>query len=261
MKNLLSKRNVSIFFLAILTLAVLILLSPSIAERAELRSIANMNKKVIPVTYDFVYDERPESIGDARVEYVLSATGLEQAEIYLSDANEARTVNVSMTNKLCRIIVDYNEYTAKVELIRYSPATVTVNFYPSGEIRFSGDADIYSRIYFESENNSIQPKMLLVLHMQDAKAKILPYENGFVIDDYSKLKEVVALRYDESGRPAPCSVYAKIQDIQIKSDMAWITFLDTQVSVYERYIAIMVDTYKIGVFDTDVAQSSSPPIH
>jgi len=255
MKKFLLKRNVLVFSSIILILTFLLLLvylNPT-KEKAELRRIANINNKAILVTYDFVYDERPEYIGDARVEYVLSATGREQAEIYLPDANEARTVNVAKINKLCRIIVDYAEYTAKVELL-YSPTTVAVNFYPSGEIRVSGDAEIESYIYFESKNDPMQPRMYLRIFAKDTK--IFPYENGFIIDDYRKLYEVVALRYDENGRPVPCSVYVKIQDIQIKYDLAWITFLDTQVSVYERYIAIMVDTDNDGVFDTDVAGPS-----
>jgi len=148
---------------------------------------------------------------------------------------------------------DYAEYTAKVELL-YSPTTVAVNFYPFGEIRVSGDAEIESRICFDNMIDAIQPGMYLRIFAKDTK--IYPYKNGFTIDDYRKLYEIVALRYDESGRPVHCSVYAETQDIQIKSDLAWIAFLDTQVSAYERYIAIMVDTYKIGIFDTDVSQSS-----
>jgi len=106
MKNFLSKRKILIFFLAILILALLVFLSLSIIKkRAELRRIAEINEKAALGIYDFIYDERPESIGDARVEYVLSATGLEQTEIYLPDANETRTVNVAKINKLCRIIV------------------------------------------------------------------------------------------------------------------------------------------------------------
>jgi len=248
MKNLLSKRNVSIFFLAILTLAVLILLSPSIAERAELRRIANMNKKVIPVTYDFIYDERPEYVGDARVEYIWP-TKREEAEIYLPGANEARTVNVAVTNNVCNVIMDYPEYTANVKFIKYSPYNAAVSFYPSGEIRVSSDIDIDFHIYFENKNDPIQTILYFKICAQDAK--VSPYENGFVIDDYNKLLEVCTYRYEsfeKRERLAYRSFYAKTQDILIKSDVVWITPVDS-----EDHTAIMVDTFNIGVFDTDAA--------
>jgi len=245
MKNFLSKRKILIFFLAIIILALLAFLSPSIAERAKLRIIANMNNKVIPITYDFVYDERPEHIGDAKVEYVFP-TKREQAEIYLPDTGKECTVNITATNNICSAIMDYPEYAVKVKFIRYKPYTATVNFYLSGEIRVLCDVDIDLYIYFESKNDPIQPKLVFSMYAQNTN--IFPYENGFIIDDYNKLKEVSTLRYDVRGRLVSRSFYAQIQDVPIKSDMVWIAPTDD-----ENYIAIMVDTFKIGIFDTNVA--------
>jgi len=254
MKNFLSKRKIAIIFLIILTLTLLIFLRPNIAEiveRVELRRIANMNKKVIPEVYDFIYDEYPENVGNARVEYVLPSEGREYAEIFLPDAQKAYTVNFAKTTHRCRIIMDYAEYTATVELTTHYLSTYTaVSFYLSGEIRVSSDVDINPRIYFESKSDSIQPKMRLDIRAQNAK--IFPYKNGFVIDDYSKLYYAYAFLYDDKGDFAYRGYYIETQNIQIKSDMVWITLINNED--YTAYIAIMADTYSIGVFDTDLAR-------
>jgi len=285
MKNLLSKRlskrDILIFFLFnIVVLISLVLLNQirekvefdrmaneeraefertANEEKAELERIMNMNNNVTPETYDFDMSERPEEIGDIKIEYVEEEEGsshyglAEIAYINLPDASKAYSINVVLQpgaepEQHCRIFMDHPDY--EILVIAYDKCTVSV--FPSGEIRISSDdemQDVFVEYKRKNEDSLFESQISFYSQiLRDFKVyPLYPYRNDLVL-------EADNLRYT-SMRYEPGQYSYGFADKYTNHDKWTKRALITKNKSGETFA--LVDTDNDGIFDTNIVGRNS----
>jgi len=195
MKNFLSKRKILIFFLVIIfIIPVFLVFLNRIREKAEFEKIMNMNNNVIPEIYYFDMSERPEEIGDIKIEYVEEEEGSTKwgladiANLYLPDANKAYTINTVLESNVepeqqCRITIDHTDY--EILVIAYSKCAVSV--FPSGEVRVSSDIESqYVSVSYKRKNADSLLSNEISFFLQSVRyAKVYPlypYRSDLIVE-------------------------------------------------------------------------------
>jgi len=261
MKNFLSKRKILIFFLVIIfIIPVFLVFLNRFREKAEFEKIMNMNNDIIPEIYNFDMSERPEEIGDIKIEYEekeQSAKKWDIAKVFLSDANKAYIINTVLeSNKepeqQCYIIMDHPDY----EILAAVNGNSAINLFPSGEVRVSSGSELWCAVqYIHKNEDSLHTDKVLFSFQKVQDVKVYPlysYRNDLLIEtDHLDNAHITVYHQENSTQYRLIDKYTN-QKKGLKS--ALIT------KDRNGEFTALIDTNDNGVFDTNIAKKVSMPV-